>query len=216
MCAFPLQPGSDPCNPSHDAGRVFAEAGKMVLQVPGMQEMVYGTFVEDATMLQLLVDWDSQKCHLDWRKTEPFGPFSDLIWTIIQQHNLEIFHVDFEPPNKHRTVLSAPVTEVATFFFDDAPPADYLNGAATFSQHCVEVKADGFIDLVAGITYQDLEREGVKGKAAVVMIGWRNIDDHAKFRETQVYKDHFHLLRRDATKIEVHHVAYRDIREISS
>lgn len=56
VCAFPLQPCSDPCNPSHDSEKVFAEAGKMVLKVPGMQEMMYGTFIENSTMLQLLVD----------------------------------------------------------------------------------------------------------------------------------------------------------------
>ncbi len=162
------------------------------------------------------IDWDSQKCHLDWRKTDEFVPFSELIWTIIQEHNLEIFHVDFEPASKRRTVLSAPVTEMATFFFDDEPPADYLEGAATFAQQCLETKVDGFVDLVAGITYQDLVREDIKGKAALVLIGWTSIDAHMKFRETQVHKDHIHLLRRDAKKTEVHHVAYRDIREISS
>lgn len=155
-------------------------------------------------------------CHLDWRKTDAFVPFSNLIWTIIQDHNLEIFHVDFEPAIGRHAVLPAPVTEMTTFLFDDASPSDYLDGAATFAQHCNEVKVGGFINLVAGVTYQGLEREGVTGKAAIVLIGWMSVEDHTKFRETQVYKDHIYLLHRDAKMVETHHVAYRKIREISS
>lgn len=138
------------------------------------------------------------------------------MWKIIQDHNLEIFHIDFEPASKLRNVLLSPVTEVATFFFDDTPPTDYLDGAATFAEHCVNETDSGFIDLVAGVTYDTVERGSVRGKAAMVLIGWRSVEDHTKFLATQAYKDHFHLLNRDAKKNEVHHVAYRDIQEFLS
>jgi len=68
-------------------------------------------------------------------------------------------------------------TEVATFHFDDAPPSDYIEGVIRLGK-MLEEKADGFLGLAVGITHEDIEREGVRGKASVASIGWESVDKH--------------------------------------
>jgi hypothetical protein len=76
------------------------------------------------------------------------------------------------------TALSAPVTELATFYFEGAPPKDHLEGVHKFRQLAEEKKWEGYLGSAAGITYEEVEREGVKGKAAVLAIGWTSVDAH--------------------------------------
>ena len=61
--------------------------------------------------------------------------------------------------------------------------------------------ADGYLDYAVGITHETLEKEGVKGKAAVLLIGWQSREAHMAFRETQSFKDNIHLLRSTSKKI---------------
>ncbi|KUJ09884.1 uncharacterized protein LY89DRAFT_675407 [Mollisia scopiformis] len=217
LCVFPLKPGYDIGNSNHNAADVLRDCLLTVLQQPGAQEIKFGTWVENARNLELFVDWDEKKNHDDFRATDAYGPFCQQFLSILEG-NLLVIHIDFQPASKLSTVLAAPVTEVLTFYFDGAPPASYLDAVVTFAQHCLGAKGGtstaipGFMDLAAGITYQDLMHKGVKGKAAVVLIGWTSVDAHMKFRETQYFKDHFHLLLRDAKQFEMHHVACLDFR----
>jgi hypothetical protein len=41
-------------------------------------------------------------------------------------------------------------------------------------------------DFRYGTTYEEIEREGVKGKGAILLIGWESRDEHMAFRDTDV------------------------------
>jgi hypothetical protein len=141
-----------------------------------------------------------------------YQPFVQRLGTIISG-NAQLHHVDFEPSGSGGGALakafSAPVTEIATFYCDREPVADWLSNASKAAKWLEEQPASaGYVPRSAayGITHEVVEREGVKGKAAVIAIGWTSREAHMAFRETETLRENIGLLRGEARGIEMHHV----------
>ena len=117
-------------------------------------------------------------------------------------------HADFKPEGSLNKTFSAPVTEIAVFGFEGNPPEGYIDEVTKFGKILDEEKFEGYLGSSIGVTYEDLERDGVKGKAAVLAIGWQSVDVHMAFRESQTFKDNIHLLRSSAKSIDMNHVAF--------
>lgn len=118
-----------------------------------------------------------------------------------------IFHIDFQPSqNVLHNTLSAPITEIATFYFDSQPNSDWLANAAKAAEW-LRKDAKGFSDIAYGITHEVVEYQGVKGKAAVIAVGWESKEAHMAFRETETFAENIGLLRGDSKAVEMHHVA---------
>ena len=118
-------------------------------------------------------------------------------------------HVDFKPDGGLAAALSAPVTEVATFFHDGAPPEGHEANVAKFRENAEKHEAaKDILGVAYGTTYEEVEKDGVKGKAAVLAIGWPSVEVHMALRQTQFFKDNIALLRNDAKGIEVHHTNF--------
>lgn len=84
-------------------------------------------------------------------------------------------HVDFRPEGGVSRATSAPVTEVATFYFDSGPPDDAFESCQKFIENCEKETGQAVLGWAYGITHEEIEREGVKGKGAVLLIGWYDI-----------------------------------------
>jgi hypothetical protein len=130
-----------------------------------------------------------------------YQPFVQRLGTIISG-NAQLHHVDFEPSGSGGGALakafSAPVTEIATFYCDREPVADWLSNASKAAKWLEEQPASaGYVPRSAayGITHEVVEREGVKGKAAVIAIGWTSREAHMAFRETETFRENIGLLR---------------------
>ena len=141
-----------------------------------------------------------------------YAPFVKSLGTIMSG-NATIHHVDFEPSGSSGGALakafSAPVTEIATFYCDREPIADWMSNAAKAAKLLEEQPASaGYLagSAAYGITHEVVEREGVKGKAAVIAIGWTSKEAHMAFRGTQTFRENIGLLRGEAKGIEMHHV----------
>lgn len=134
---------------------------------------------------------------------EAYGPFMQRIGQIVGGEPL-LIHVDFNSPGALTKAISAPITEMATFFFDGAPSSDYVSGAEKAEQWISG--GDGFLGMAWGTTHEEVERDGVKGKAAVVVIGWQSYDAHMAFRAREDFKEKIGLLRGNSKAIEMHHV----------
>lgn len=117
-------------------------------------------------------------------------------------------HADFQPPTSLTKTLSAPVTELATFYFEGAPQADYLQNVGKFAETLEREKPEGFLAAAYGLTHEVLEREGVKGKALVLTIGWQSVERHMEYRETEAFRTNIGLLRGDAKGIVMKHVQF--------
>ena len=104
--------------------------------------------------------------------------------------------------------LSAPVTEIATFYFDGAPPDDAFESA----KKCIEIigkdAGENVLGWSYGITHEDIEKDGVKGKGAVLTVGWESKEAHMRARETQAFKDNIHMLRQTSKAVEMHHTRF--------
>lgn len=117
-------------------------------------------------------------------------------------------HCDFKPEGSLSKVLSAPVTEAVTVFFDDGPTDSYVQGVQKFMSMVDGEKPDGYLASAYGVTYEELEKDGAKGKAVILTIGWQSIDHHMKYRETESFKNNVGLLRGEAKGISMAHVAF--------
>lgn len=136
-----------------------------------------------------------------------YQPFRANIATILDG-NIHVQHQDLQPSGGLKASISAPVTEVATFYFDGAPPEDAYESCKKFIEIC---EKDGNAKIYGwsyGITQEEIEREGTKGIGAVLTIGWENVEAHMEFRKTECFKENIHLLRQTAKSIEMHHVQF--------
>jgi len=135
-----------------------------------------------------------------------YQPFIKRISTILSAA-ASIHHVDFETPAGLTQALSAPVTEFATFYCDREPIPEWLSNAAKAAQWLESQPASaGYLGGAYGITHEVVEYGGVKGRAAVIAIGWTSKEAHMAFRQTETFMENIGLLRGEAKVIEMHHV----------
>ncbi|KAH9829767.1 hypothetical protein Tdes44962_MAKER02245 [Teratosphaeria destructans] len=207
---FPLKAGSNIGDPDSEAASVLKSTFDTLRQQDGLQQVQFGTWVENPSNFQLFVNWDSKKHHEAFIASSTYRPFFKRFGALVDDSSpgSGIFHVDFDAPAALAKVFSAPVTEVATFYFEGAPPADYVQQAKKLATVLEENKVDGYLGATLGTSYEEIEREGVKGKVGVLVVGWQSVEAHLAFRETHMFKDNIHLVRSDAKKIEMHHVQF--------
>jgi heme-degrading monooxygenase HmoA len=117
----------------------------------------------------------------------------------------QIFHVDFKPSANLAKAFSAPVTEIATFYHSGDPTDSYLDEAVSAAEGMDKV--EGFLGAAMGISYEELEKDGHKGKASVLVVGWQSKEAHMAFRETDGFKPVVTKLRGAAKVISMCHVA---------
>ncbi|KAK5107424.1 hypothetical protein LTR62_001285 [Meristemomyces frigidus] len=209
IALFPLKAGATPGDPDNHAAPVANDTFDTLKTIDGMQQINFGTRMEDPSQLQLMVTWDKLSSHLDFTKTEAYKPFLSKFLSIVAGEP-KMMHADFQPPGALAKTFAAPTTEFATFYFEGEPPADYVEKA----MECVEVirkeAGAGFLDAAVGVTHEVVEHEGVKGKAAVLAVGWRSREAHMEFRETKAFKENIHLLRRESKKLTMWHVQFME------
>ncbi len=118
-----------------------------------------------------------------------------------------MYHANFTPhPPTAALGTASPVTEVLTSYLekqDDGFPAKIDKFIKVLSDN-----AEGFKASSAGWVIEDVEYKEKKGKAYVTLLGWESVEAHMKFRETQAFKDHAHLIREDPLGLEVHHTIF--------
>lgn len=100
-----------------------------------------------------------------------------------------MLHVDFEPSNTFtKATASAPVTEVATFYFDPSSSATPEANVLKFRDivNAAGKEIDGFWGAAAGVSHESdvksLSTEGVSGTAVVLVLGWESVEKHMAFR----------------------------------
>lgn len=100
-----------------------------------------------------------------------------------------MLHVDFEPSDTFtKATASAPVTEVATFYFDPSSSATPEANVLKFRDivNAAGKEIDGFWGAAAGVSYESdvksLSTEGVSGTAVVLVLGWESVEKHMAFR----------------------------------
>lgn len=136
--------------------------------------------------------------------SEAYPPFLEKFKTVMAGPP-SFMHIDFE--GNLAAAFKAPVTEVATFYYNEQP-ANWAKGVHDFIDLCVEnappnLKLHGY---ATGTTYEnDMERDGLKGRAGVLVIGWESVEQHMEFRKMKVFQENAQMMRQQAGAIEAHH-----------
>ncbi|SMY28711.1 unnamed protein product [Zymoseptoria tritici ST99CH_1A5] len=204
-----LKPGSNIGDPSNEAAQTLKSVGDTLIQTDGVQDIHFGMQVESPNTLQLLVTWDKLDSHKTFMSTPTYKPFVDRILALIDGAP-SMIHTDLEPAASVAPALAAPVTEIATFYFGGEAPEDYISGVHKFRDILEKEKSDGYLGAAIGLTVEEVEREGHKGKGAVLVIGWESVEKHMAFRETGTFKENIGLLRNGAKTLEMHHVPFME------
>lgn len=141
--------------------------------------------------------------------SEAYGPFLKQFLSIAAGAPT-IVHTDFTPHSALETALAAPVTEVVKCYLDNesATAAYDVSKASAFLDQGKDV--EGYKGGAVGTTYEEMEKDGVKGKGAVLAIGWESVQKHMEFRETEAFKEKIGLLRQGAKGIEMGHVQFME------
>ena len=121
-----------------------------------------------------------------------YTPFRNNIKPVLGG-DIDVSHQDLKPDGGLHAAMSAPVTEVATFYFEGGPPDDAFESCKKFIDVCEKEGNAKITGWAYGITQEEIEKEGVKGYGAILTIGWDKVESHMEFRTTQVFKDNIHL-----------------------
>ncbi|KAK1082524.1 hypothetical protein LTR33_003861 [Friedmanniomyces endolithicus] len=219
----PLVPGSDICGSHESAAAALRDTVDGLRRCSGCHHFIAGMQLQNVDMLEALVQyvalniddgghgdapWESLEKHYDFRKTPDHGPvLANLIK--LRARPLTTYHVDFRPFTAFIRATEAPVTEVATFFFEGAAPTAVLDRVTRFREVLNKQHVSGVLGAAAGLSLEELESEGVKGTAAMLLIGWESVDAHMAFQKTQLFKDSVGLLpMAEAKRVEMHHTSF--------
>nr|POF15300.1 hypothetical protein CFP56_42189 [Quercus suber] len=204
---FPLAAGSDIGDPSNHAAVGMKASLDVVARQDGCRQILFGTQVENPGNVELAVTWDGIKNHQDFMGGPEYPSLMSNLKGMVAGKG-QMHHVDFKPDGAATKVFSAPVTEVATLYFDGKPPSDQLENMLKFVAKVEEGAPEGFLGATAGLTHEEIEKDGVKGIGAMVTVGWQSVDAHMKFRESQLFKDIIELLGKDHKAGDMHHTAF--------
>ncbi|KAK6443665.1 hypothetical protein LTR95_000492 [Oleoguttula sp. CCFEE 5521] len=208
VVVFPLASGADIGDPDSNAAKVLSENIDLIKQQPGAQGVHFGLQIENPGLLQLFIIWESIDAHKKFQGSESYGPFQKKFGQILASKPT-IVHVDFEPYSSVATALGAPCTEVASFYFNGTPPKSYVSDALKI-EPVLKQHAAGYIGGALGVSYEELERDGVKGHVGVLVLGWESKAKHMEFRETSAFRENIGMLRGESKGIEMHHVQFME------
>ena len=152
-----------------------------------------------------MIDWETKADQEKFVTADVHQIFREKLGTI---HNsmADVVHVDFQPDGGASKALSAPVTEVATFYYDMESPGIAFDGAKTLIE-ALKTEGVNILGWAFGTTHEVIERDGVRGKGNMLVVGWETIEAHLDSHNTQALKDNIHRLTTPEVKtLEMHHV----------
>ena len=145
-----------------------------------------------------------------------YGPFVENLMPIVDGEMESMRHalLSPHPPSAALSGTTTSVTEMINHYFaadiSQSEQSSFESSMKQFSQ-VLEEKAEGFKGLAAGWVVEEVEHEGVEGKAKCWLscLGWQSVEAHMAFRETKDFKDNVHLIRPDFMKaITAHHTKF--------
>jgi len=152
-----------------------------------------------------MITWDDISNFHTFVGSDAFPPWIKKLGDVVDGKP-SIMHVDFEPKDGLSKVLSAPVTEVATMLFDGAPPDDHSENVAKLEP--ILGSTEGYLGYAIGTTHDDVDKDDVKGKAAVFLVGWQSIEAHMAIRQNPKFPESIKTLRSTSKGGSMHHVKF--------
>lgn len=117
-----------------------------------------------------------------------------------------MFNVDLDPADEAMKSFDAPVTEFANVLFAADPPETYIAGVNQFRDAVTKAPVKGVLSSAVGFTHEEIQLEGVKGKGALLVVGFSGLEVLQPFTQSDVYKQNVGCLTAGAQKSDVHRV----------
>ncbi|KAK4553977.1 hypothetical protein LTR86_008818 [Recurvomyces mirabilis] len=199
VVTLPLLPGSEGPKP----GGLGPVPMGQIRSAAGMQ-------IEHPHILEGVIVWDSVDAN------DAFIQSPDYKTTMAPVHSLRdpkvtvgLQHYHFDSLQNLKEATTAPVTEVARFYYDSQPTAELLSGFTEFGRRVMKENVPGVSGAAAALPDEDVGYDFGESQVIIFMIGWESIKCHENFKKTQLFTDLLPLLKSDkATKIEMHHTAF--------
>lgn len=205
--------------PEADLAAAFPAACATLTQQPGCRAARYARHHEDAARLTMFVDWDSVGAHETYcANTVVYSPFYAALAPYSTAGAPALYHAALDPPATGGVLDVAPAVEVLHVHF----PADYSREQ---QQATVETVREFFaisekaagkegMDLLVGAptlgwAVEEREFKGEKARVLVVMIGWKSVEAHMQYRDTDAFRESIGMVRglEGLKGLSVYHVA---------
>lgn len=206
LATIPLVSGATIEDADSPAGKIWHTTLDTVSQQEGFQRCYWGREVENPSVLQLFVDWDSLDAHKKFIASPIYEAFGKHLMTIVDGP-LTMLHANLTPhPATAALGTASPVTEVLTVYVEKEEN-DFVTKINQLAK-VISENADGYKGVAGGWVIEDVEYKGKKGKAYVVTLGWESVEAHMAFRETAAFKENIHLIRDGPLGMELHHTEF--------
>ncbi|KAI9666782.1 MAG: hypothetical protein M1831_001558 [Alyxoria varia] len=191
-----LKPGADPVgNPDSAEGKIMQDTLSLVLQQKGAQRAFAGKEEENPNVLRLFIDWDKVEDHIDFTKSEAYGPMVKSLGAVLDAP-IVYFHSPLKPfPPTTLSKTISPMTEILTCHFDPSVDTNAAQSSIKKLISVIETNAPGYKGYVEGWGEELQENDkspGGKSKVYIGCLGWNSKEEHMNFRETQLFKDNVH------------------------
>lgn len=210
-----LAAGSNIEDATSPSGQIWKEFRDTFEAGETCQRIYWGRQVENPTVLQIGIDWDSVEAHIAYTKLPLFPPLNARLLSLVDG-DAYLYHVHFEP-HPPLAVLSGSFSPVTEFLTAYLPSSTSLESQKAYEQNfakfmkVLEECGEGYRGYRSGWVVEELEHEslGGKGKAYCGAIGWETVEKHQATREKEKIKENAGLLKTEGvTGLEMHHVKF--------
>ncbi|KAJ4332896.1 hypothetical protein N0V87_008026 [Didymella glomerata] len=183
---------------------------KTISSQKGFKRLSWGKQIENPSITQMVIDWESLDAHKAFVASEPYGPFLDKLAPLLDG-SPHLFHIKL-PASSNGAGFDAPVTECINLYFDSSlDEASYDKSFSTFVAEAGKIQGSEATGLVGGwgVETHRVDGEGDEKKYFGAFIGWPSVDSHMEFRKNEDFPQVVSHLREGTEKVKVHHVAFK-------
>ncbi|KAM3067681.1 hypothetical protein ACMFMG_000005 [Clarireedia jacksonii] len=205
ICRITLKPNVD-ISEGSESYKIWREALDTVASQDGFVWSYYGTQLEAKNEVVWCIDWTSISAHRAFEASSAYQPFRENLAVIME--DAVIFHIyEISQP-----LLSPAVMEIATFYGTDEV---FMHGLQEFKEAVGKLKELpkgylGWMDWGSSLEMVRHREEEEQGRAVVLMLGWRSMEDHMAFTGTDDFKSVIEHLKKGTTGVEMCHVPFKD------
>ncbi|KAJ4984094.1 hypothetical protein SVAN01_10450 [Stagonosporopsis vannaccii] len=197
---------------SGDGKSIWDAFLKIIASQKGFKRLAWGPQIENPSIVQMAIDWESLDAHKAFMASDAYGPFLDRL-PPIQAGPPSLFHLTFpSSPDSGTYPFDAPVTECLSMYFDPShDSATFDKSYLTFVAGMGRVQGSEATGFIGGwsVETHKVDGEGEEKKLFGAFIGWPTVEAHMELRKTEEFPKLVGYLRAGTSGIKMHHVAFR-------
>ncbi|KAI9770925.1 MAG: hypothetical protein M1840_002629 [Geoglossum simile] len=216
LTTLSLKPDTSIEDPSTEAGRVWNSTLEIIAEQKGREHTFWGREVENSSVVHLHINWSSISSRQAFVDSPAYKPFVSSLSTILTDPPVTCCTtLDPNPATAVFAHGTSPVTELCTFYF--ALPFS-LEAQSAFDETItafsarVASKAEGYKATASGWIVEELDNPNIgKSKGFFLAYGWKSIDAHMRYRDTDDFKETIGGIREKFGAVTMCHVIFKEL-----